>query len=199
MFIDLSLDLGTINGFELCEQIRKENPNAIIYALTGYAKLFDPHEFREAGFDDYFAKPVNVESIYQTLRNSFEKIDRQNAIERILIIDDDDQFRKMLCKMLELEGYTVIEAPDGEEGIKRQSEQPADLIIIDIMIPGKDGIDTMLDIKDAFTEVKFIIVTGEIGYGTEAKLDMAKIFGARILKKPFERKEVIKVIEQLQN
>jgi YesN/AraC family two-component response regulator len=101
--------------------------------------------------------------------------------------------------MLELEGYTVIEAPDGEEGIRRQSEQPADLIIIDIIMPGKDGIDTMLDIKDAFPEVKFIIVSGAIGYVPEAKLDMAKILGAHTLKKPFERKEVIKVIEQLQN
>ena len=199
MFIDLGLDVGAMNGFELCEQIRKKNSNAIIYALTGYAQLFDPNEFRKAGFDDYFAKPVNVEAICQVLRNSFEKIDRQNVIERILIIDDDDQLREMLRQMLELEGYTVIEAPDGEEGIRRQSEQSADLIIIDLIMPGKDGLDTMLDIKDAFPEAKFIIITGDIGYFPEAKLDMAKILGARTLNKPFTQKEIIKVIEQLQN
>jgi len=81
IFIDLGLDLSTISGFKLCEKVRKEYPNAILYALTGYAKFFDPHEFRKAGFDDYFAKPVNVESIYQALRNSFKKIDQQNASE----------------------------------------------------------------------------------------------------------------------
>ena len=55
MFIDLGLE--TMNGFELCENIRKNNPDAIIYALTGYAGLFGPQEILEAGFDDYFAKP----------------------------------------------------------------------------------------------------------------------------------------------
>jgi CheY-like chemotaxis protein len=74
MFIDLGLDLGTINGFELCEQIRKENPNAIIYALTGYAKLFDPHEFRKAGFDDYFAnKMLSSEFSSLMMMINFEK------------------------------------------------------------------------------------------------------------------------------
>jgi DNA-binding response OmpR family regulator len=119
--------------------------------------------------------------------------------ERILIIDDDDQFREMLREMLEHEGYAVLEARDGEEGIRRQSEQSADLIIVDIIMPGKDGIDTMLEIKNRFPETKFIVITGKIGYQTDAKLDYAQIYGARILRKPFRRKQILGVIEQLQN
>jgi CheY-like chemotaxis protein len=199
MFIDLGLIPGEMNGFELCEKIRKENPNAIIYALTGYANLFDPQEFLQAGFDNWFAKPINIISIRQALKDVFAKMDRHNAIERILIIDDDDQFREMLCEMLEHEGYTVLEACDGEEGIRRQSEQPADLIIIDVIMPGKDGIDTMLDIKDIFLAPKFIVITGKLGWGPDAQLDIAQIFGARTLRKPFLRNEILEVIEQLQN
>ncbi len=199
MFIDLGLDIDAMTGFKLCEQIRKEHPNAIIYALTGYAKLFDPQEFHNAGFDDFFTKPIDIQAIYQVLRDVFAKMDPQNVIERILIIDDDDQFREMLCEMLELEGYAILEASDGEQGIKRQSEQPADLIIVDVIMPGKDGLDTMLDIKDAFPEAKFIMISGETGYVAEAKLCMTQILGARILRKPFSRKQILEVIEQLQN
>jgi CheY-like chemotaxis protein len=199
MFIDLGLDLGAMNGFELCEKIRKKHPHATIYALTGYATLFDPKEFQKAGFDNYFAKPIDIEAIYQALRDTFEKMNRSNAIKRILVIDDDDQFRRLLCKMLEPEGYMVIEAADGEEGVKHQSEQPADLIIIDVIMPGKDGLDTMLEIKDAFPEAKFIIISGEIGYVPDVKLDIAQKLGIPTLQKPFKKEEIIEVIEQLQN
>jgi CheY-like chemotaxis protein len=197
MFIDLGLELGEMNGFELCERIREENPNATIYALTGYAKLFDPKEFQKAGFDDYFAKPIDVEAIHQALRDTFEKMDRRNAIKRILVIDDDDQFRRLLSEMLGSEGYEVVEAADGEEGIKRQSEQPADLIIIDVIMPGKDGLDTMLEIKDACPEAKFIIISGEIGYVPDVKLDIAQRLGTPTLQKPFKKEEIIEVIAQL--
>jgi CheY-like chemotaxis protein len=197
IFIDLGLEVGEMNGFELCEKIRKKNPSAIIYALTGYAKLFDSKEFRQAGFDDWFAKPPNVEAIQQALKDAFAKIGGYNAIERILIIDDDDQFRKLLRQMLEREGYSVLEAPDGEEGIRCQSEQPADLIIVDVIMPGKDGIDTMLEIKDEFTGAKFIVTTGNIGYWPDAKINIAQTLGARTLRKPFKRKELLEVIEQL--
>jgi CheY-like chemotaxis protein len=199
MFIDLGLNVGAMNGFELCEKIRKENPNAIIYALTGYVQLFDPEEFRKAGFDNLFAKPVSIHSIRLALEDAFEKIDRYSVIERILIIDDDDQFREMLREMLELEGYAVLEARDGEEGLLRQSEQPANLIIVDVEMPGKDGVDTMLEIERISPKTRFIMVSGESGYLPKAKLRQAQILGARTLWKPFERKKILEIIEQLQN
>lgn len=100
MFIDLGLE--PMNGFELCENVRKDNPDAVIYALTGYAGLFGPHEILEAGFDDYFAKPFKFKELYQNVEEAFKKLDRLSeikAINRILIVDDDDKFRKMLRKL----------------------------------------------------------------------------------------------------
>jgi CheY-like chemotaxis protein len=199
MFIDLGLGLNEMNGFELCEKIRKENPSAIIYALTGHATLFDPEEFRKAGFDNWFAKPVLIRSIRLALKDAFEKIDQASVIERILIIDDDDQFREMLREMLELEGFVVFEACDGEEGIRCQSGQLADLIIVDVEMPGKDGVDVMLSIQRICPRTMFIMVSGESGYLPKAKLRQAQILGARTLWKPFERKQLLETIEQLQN
>lgn len=202
MFIDLGLE--TMNGFDLCEQIRKDRPEAKIFALTGYAKLFGPHEIREAGFDDCFTKPFEIETLLQAVRGSFAKIDQLNnkplnhAIESILIIDDDDQFRKMLRKMLEFEGYKVTEASDGEEGIGRHSVQPADLIITDIIMPGKEGIETILAIKEKDPAIKFIAVSGGGWYGSEVEFEMARSLGACTLKKPFEREEMLNAIQQLQ-
>jgi DNA-binding response OmpR family regulator len=200
MFIDLGLE--AMNGFELCENIRKSKPDAIIFALTGYAGLFGPQDILEAGFDDYFAKPIRLKDLYEATAKSFEKLavlaDRK-PIEQILIVDDDDQFRRMLRRMLESEGYAVSEAANGVTGLKSFLEAPVDLVITDIIMPKKEGVETMMEIMEADSKVKFIVVSGGSWYGSEAELEMVRSLGARTLKKPFRREEILHVVKQLQS
>jgi DNA-binding response OmpR family regulator len=201
MFIDLGLGLETMSGFDLCERIRQKHPQAIIYAVTGYARLFGPQEILEAGFDDFFAKPIDFDVLFKSAKAAFEKLDRLAkaycpvVVKRILVIDDDECFRKMLCHMLESQGYEVMEACDGEDGISRQFECPADLIITDLVMPKKEGIETALTIKEKYPDVKVIVASGFGWYGYEAEMDMARVMGAAVLGKPFNQKELLAAIE----
>jgi DNA-binding response OmpR family regulator len=74
--IFLDLKLFGMNGIELCRQIRKNNPLAIIFAMTGWAALYDIEECREAGFDDFFTKPVQTEMLLKAIDGAFERLDR---------------------------------------------------------------------------------------------------------------------------
>ena len=74
MFLDLNLP--GINGIELCRKIKKQIPMAIVFAITGYASLFELADCREAGFEDYFKKPVNMKVLIKTVEEAFEKINR---------------------------------------------------------------------------------------------------------------------------
>ena len=74
--IFLDLRLFGMNGIELCRNIRKTNPLAMIYAMTGWAALFEIEECREAGFDDYFTKPVSAEMLSTAVKDAFEKLGR---------------------------------------------------------------------------------------------------------------------------
>jgi CheY-like chemotaxis protein len=65
-----------MNGIELCRRIRKDKPISIIYAITGWAGLFEVEECREAGFDDFFTKPFRMEVIFSAVENAFEKLER---------------------------------------------------------------------------------------------------------------------------
>jgi PleD family two-component response regulator len=91
----------------------------LIYALSGYAGLFDPQDFIDAEFEWYETKPIEIKKLYKIVKESFKRIDQlakksiAKVIKQILIIDDDDQIRKMLRRMLEHDGYTVSEAPSG--------------------------------------------------------------------------------------
>lgn len=70
------LNLTGMDGLELCRDIKKKIPMAIVYAITGYASLFELADCREAGFDDYFKKPVRLNVLMKAAEDAFDKIER---------------------------------------------------------------------------------------------------------------------------
>lgn len=72
----LDLDLPGMNGIELCKIIRKNWPMAVPFAVTGYVSLFELVDCRDAGFEDYFTKPVAFHELFEAAANAFAKLSR---------------------------------------------------------------------------------------------------------------------------
>ncbi len=72
----LDLNLPGMNGIELCRQVRKDWPMSIPYAVTGYASTYDMVDCRDAGFEDYFTKPVKLSELNKAAKHAFEKLER---------------------------------------------------------------------------------------------------------------------------
>ena len=72
----LDLNMPEMNGIELCKTILKKNPLAIVFAVTGYISLFELSDCKEAGFEDYFVKPVKLEMLFSATERAFNKLDR---------------------------------------------------------------------------------------------------------------------------
>ena len=116
----------------------------------------------------------------------------------ILIIDDDDLFRAMLRQMLEREGYEVVDAPDGKEGIRLYRMKPTDLIITDIIMPEREGLETIVELRRDFPEVTIIAMSGGGRVGPENYLKIAKGMGAQFtFEKPFQRAELLEAVQEL--
>ena len=114
----------------------------------------------------------------------------------ILIIDDNEEFRDLLQRFLGEQGYETAAAPDGREGIKQYLARPADLVITDILMPEKEGIETIRDLRRKFPQVKIIAVSGGGRIGPDSYLKMAKGVGAlRTLKKPVNRTVLLETVE----
>jgi len=117
---------------------------------------------------------------------------------RILIIDDDMKFLKVLRLMLERAGHEVVEAPNGKIGVKLFRENRTELVITDIFMPEKEGIGTIRELKREFPMVKIIAISGGGRKGEFGFLGMAEILGAdRSISKPFERQEMLEAIQEL--
>lgn len=115
----------------------------------------------------------------------------------ILVIDDEESIRKLLRAILEREGYRVVDAPDGKIGIGRYEESPTDLVITDLIMPEKEGIETIRDLRKKFPHVKIIAISGGGQIGPEIYLKVANGVGAvRTLEKPIDRKTLLKAVEE---
>ncbi len=115
----------------------------------------------------------------------------------VLIVDDDDQIRILVRETLEQAGYSVTEARDGKEGLQRYRLTPSDLVIMDILMPGQDGLESILSLRREFPQAKIIAITGGSDMiGMLNFLDVAKMLGAhRTLRKPFDMKALIEAVQ----
>jgi len=117
---------------------------------------------------------------------------------RVLIIDDDEQIRDLLCQVMEWSGYTVMEAENGRQGMRKQRENPADLVITDLIMPEQEGLETITLLKKEFPKVKIIAVSGGGRIGPEAYLPAAQELGAdRVFCKPFDVKTFVTAVREL--
>ena len=119
-------------------------------------------------------------------------------MKQILIIDDEPQVLRMLRKLFEEAGYGVRVAADGEAGIKTYRETPADIIITDIVMPDKEGLGMIRELKRDFPEVKIIAMSGGGKNRPDGYLTMAKEFGAlRTFQKPIDVRELLDAVREL--
>jgi two-component system, chemotaxis family, chemotaxis protein CheY len=115
----------------------------------------------------------------------------------VLVVDDEDQLRQLIREILEQAGYQVTEARDGKEAVLQYRRAPADVVIMDILMPGQDGLETTSALRREFPDVKIIAITGSSEtIGILSFLDVAKMLGAhRALQKPFEMQTLLETVQ----
>jgi CheY-like chemotaxis protein len=115
---------------------------------------------------------------------------------RILLVDDDESFRPMLQATLERFGHEVTAAKNGNEAIARYRERPADLVITDLVMPDKEGVETIRELRRETPPARIIAMSGGGRNNPSVYLTLASQLGAaRLLAKPFSHAELLDAIE----
>jgi len=116
----------------------------------------------------------------------------------ILVIEDDEQIRVLLRQILEQEGHEVLEAPEGDKGLKIYRENLPDIVITDLIMPGKEGLETIRELREVNPDVRILAVSGGGKISPDLYLDLARRLGAFLtLKKPFTRMEILGAVDLL--
>jgi DNA-binding response OmpR family regulator len=116
---------------------------------------------------------------------------------QILVIEDDNAVREFIRQTLSKAGYDVIAAGDGVEGLDKFRASHPDLVITDIVMPQKEGLQTIIEMRQQAPNVKVIAMSAGGRYSNMDYLKLARKFGARAtLTKPFMRDEMLDLVRE---
>ncbi len=117
----------------------------------------------------------------------------------ILIVDDEPGIRELLSMILEASGHSVVAAEDGIEAPKIMASRGIDVVITDLLMPERDGLEFITEIRATYPKVKIIAMSGGGHIARDSYLRIARNFGAHyLLEKPFSQASVLGAIELVQ-
>jgi DNA-binding response OmpR family regulator len=118
--------------------------------------------------------------------------------KRVLVIEDDAELLQLMSIAFDAAGYEVKSAPDGQQGLTLFENWPADLVVTDMVMPIRDGIETIVALKETRQPVKIIAISGGFRVGPEDYLTLARHLGADdTLAKPFSLTSLVSAADQL--
>jgi CheY-like chemotaxis protein len=113
----------------------------------------------------------------------------------ILVIDDDEYIRGIVVRILNGKGHRILEASDGERGMRQLRAERPSIVISDLLMPEKDGIEIIQEIRKEAPETFVIAISGSVTADNLSYLDIAKKLGAdAALAKPFRPAELLDAI-----
>ena len=119
-----------------------------------------------------------------------------HPMRSILVIEDDANLRLLLEQLLTAAGYNVRTAADGKQGASLCLATPPDLVITDIYMPNRDGLEVIMDLRQHCPQTRIIAISGQIT--TKNMLPAASTLGAaRTLAKPFQPQELLAAVEEV--
>lgn len=116
----------------------------------------------------------------------------------ILVIEDDNSFRSVLVQMLAKAGYDVLQAENGNQALGHCKETSPDLVLTDIIMPDKEGLETIQELLGICPNIKIIAMSGGGRFGPGSYLPLAEKLGAKkTLQKPFLREQLLSAIKEV--
>jgi DNA-binding response OmpR family regulator len=129
-------------------------------------------------------------------RSSTQLVKTERKMGQILIIDDHPEMRAMLEQTLRVAGHEVFLAADGGQGLELCRAKPVNLVITDLYMPGKEGVETIMELHRDFPEIAIIAMSGKPG--AESLRGATKKLGAtQTLEKPFQPDELLAAVEEV--
>jgi len=218
----LDIILPGKDGYEILEEIRQKPmfEKTPVIMLTSRDGLFDKLKGKVSSADEYLTKPFQPDELLTVVRKHFSIardnvlsdntaiIDQEPVIEeeqipapdelkaKILIVEDSLVTRKVIARTLVARGYEVFEAKNSFEALAGIEQKKPDLILLDIILPGKDGYEILEEIKQKpmFEETPVVMLTSRDGLFDKLK---GKVSGAsEYLTKPFQPEELLTVVRK---
>ncbi len=192
------MTMPDMTGDRFAKEVMKIRPHIPVIICTGYSSRLLEEKAMQMGIRSFVMKPYLVREMATIIRLVLDQREETLSKKRILVVDADAKMRSMIRQVLERAEFKVSEAPDGKVALWIAKENPIDLVITDIIMLEKEGIETIIELKHDFPGVKVIAISGVGEEINKMYLDMAKKMDAdHTLTKPFENEELLKAVNDV--
>ena len=117
---------------------------------------------------------------------------------RVLVVDDNEDLRNTIGALLQADGFDVSLAADGQAALAQHQASPADVVLTDLFMPDKDGIETIVELRRLSPGIKIVAMSGWTSSQGSDYLQVAREIGASVtLQKPFDPQELSRVLRRL--
>jgi DNA-binding NtrC family response regulator len=165
----LDVKMPGMSGDQMFLEMKRRWPTTPVVMLTGHGTVEQAFEISKDGVFDYLTKPCDVEKLVQTCLNAVAASMRRDIPERevedqeeihVLIVDDEEDFLQSLSPALRRRKMRISTASGGTEALEKLEKNSFDVVLLDLKMPGMDGLETLQRIKAANPACEVILLTG---------------------------------------
>jgi len=201
----LDLRMPEMDGLTVLKEIRAIDPHAPVIILGGGATELQENQARTLRVTDFVRKGLSldvlVEGVNRVVQQPGRKQERAaiaagsaaDTGETVLILDDDQLVRDLLVQFLSLRGYRAIGVKDGVQALSMVDQAPPDLILLDLMLPGMNGVEVLRRLRAKHFTGAVIILTGS--YDEEMLQDAWSLSPQEVISKPIDLEKLLGIIQ----
>ncbi len=176
----LDVKMPGLDGIGLFRVMKRRWPEVPVIMLTGHGTVQQAFQTSREGAFEYLAKPCDVDRLADLARSAVTK-GRQEAARpaaaeeglgdaiRVLLVDDEEEFLEVHARLLRRRGFEVETAPDARAGLAVVEARGCDVAVVDLRMPGMDGIELLKEIKRVRPGVEVVVLTGQPSVSTALK------------------------------
>ena len=189
--------LPKMDGLELIHSVKRHSPDVQVILVTAFGGDDVAIMALRNGVLDYLKKPIDIDALVVALGRAKENISLRKKTAMfpdLLLAEDEDTIRERLARVLEGEGWKVLQASDGEKAVNIFQSAKIDIVLLDIKMPKKDGLTALKEMRSTSDDFEAIILSG---FGDEATAIQAMRSGATsFIRKPIDLDHLIVTVEK---
>ncbi len=204
----LDVKMPDIDGTEIFRQIHETQPDLPVILLTGHGSIDDAFQTSKNGVADYLTKPIDMDELATRIHEVVGKARRQvetdgedlNSLDltqliRVMLVDDEVDFLESMKKVLQRRNMDITTAESGERALMLLKESLVDVVVLDVKMPGMDGLEVLRRIKRDFPSVEVILLSGHPSM--EAAIRGVRLGAGEYMMKPPKIEELADTIRWL--
>lgn len=203
----LDLRMPEMDGLTVLKEIRAIDPHAPVIILGGGATEVQENQARALRVTDFVRKGLSLDVLVEGVNRVVQQPARKQGAtggiaatgavadtgETVLVVDDEQLVRDLLVQFLSLRGYRALGVKDGPEALSMVEQAPPDLILLDLMLAGMNGVEVLRRLRDKHFTGAIIIITGS--YDEELLQDAWSLQPQEVISKPIDLEKLLAIIQ----